>query len=208
MKKTFLIAAFLFSASLAFAGPEPIPLRAAPTPIPVEWYKSGLEAAISGAASYTITPYKEDRYVGHDKIFGGTASLKYFFNEYLGVGLAVSGYDAKAIGSNNKSVWTLPVTFTARYPIGQLAPYVLAGAGAIANGGNSTFREPTGGSFGQKLRFEQKEHDVKFYAQLGAGLQVKLTQNIFLLAQGTFGKIDRPGSNIVTLETGFGYSLP
>jgi hypothetical protein len=208
--KTLLL--LLISSTLAFAGPEPIPLKAAPSPAPASYFKAGeFDLSLGGVGSWTKTEHRFDRYFGADHAFGGTLAAKYFFTENIGAALNFSGYDVRAnpLSKTDKSrrfVGNLPLEVIFRYPIGSFAPYAFAGAGPIFNGGNSTLIEPSG-TIGKKIKFELTEHDVKLLGEGGLGVEYRLTPNWGIFTEGSFGKIDRPHSNFFTTRTGVSFAF-
>ncbi len=230
MKTTIII--LLSAIGIAFAGPEPFSKPMPPPPVqptaaaPGDYFRAGeWDIGVAGQGVWTQTASKQDRYLGLDHAFGGTLDGEYFFSKYFGGGISFSGLSV----DNSNSLETgflggqlpaaIPATGTsgfignvlvravARYPIGQFAPYIFAGGGAIFNGGNSTLVAPNGLT-GKQLKFQAIEHDVKALIEPGAGIEFRLTPNIGIFAEGSFDKIDRPQSNYFGARVGMRIALP
>lgn len=134
-----------------------------------------------------VGPVSKDTFLGKDNAWGGGADLKYFFSKYFGVG--VEGF---VVDADTQLGGAGLATFTARYPIGRFAPYAWMGAGVLAGGGETDrfFYEThtySGGFVtgeGDEFFRDQKiNNDHLFFdGQLGAGVEVRLTCHIGLMA--------------------------
>jgi hypothetical protein len=133
-----------------------------------------------------LGPSTKDTFLGKDNSWGGGVDLKYFWSKYFGVG--VEGF---AVDTETQIGGAGLLTMTGRYPIGRFAPYAWVGAGALAGGGQvdrfyyETHTYSGGFVTGETETFRDekvKNKDVFFDGQLGAGIEVRLTCHIGLMA--------------------------
>ena len=121
--------------------------------------------------------------VHHGDSFVGGISVKYFVNR--NVGLGVSG---EFLDDNSKTA-NLMGTVTYRYPIGtsRLAPFVFAGAG-----GTNTNRDRS---------------DFRFAGQVGAGVELRVTPNVGIIADYNYNFVDGKDNNFGMVRTGMNLSF-
>jgi len=157
----------------------------------------------------------KDTFLGKDDSWGGGMDVKYFWSKYFGVG--VEGF---VVDTETQIGGAGLVTFTARYPIGRFAPYVWAGAGALAGGGridhffNETHTYQGGFVTGEQEFWTDEKinnNDVFFDGQVGLGFEVRLTCHIGIMADFAWnfiagGESDR--LEVVTSPGGTNFTEP
>ncbi len=173
-----------------------------------------------------IVLWTEDRYLGADDAWGGGIDLKYFFQRYFGVG--VEGYglavhrDAPNVVGNpgtdgepvtlhdeDLGVGAILGTFTLRYPVGRFAPYVFAGGGAIFGGGDIAHLEFDGqrGNGQDYYEVYRGGDDTEFLGQFGAGLEVRFTRHIGVMADFNWNVVNGPRNNFGMARSGVTFAF-
>jgi hypothetical protein len=136
-----------------------------------------------GTEQNDIGAVSRDRFINRDNAWGGGLDVKYFWNKHWGFG--AEGF---VIDANDNAAGGGLATLTFRWPIGcsRFAPYVWSGFGATG-GGSHTVRyfieqHPSNGN---EPEFRQdhtlKNTHVNATAQLGGGLEIRITKHIGLM---------------------------
>jgi hypothetical protein len=171
-------------------------------------------------------PWSGDRYLGTDDAWGGGIDLKYFFRHYFGVGVEGFGLavhrDAPAsqinLGQNgspfelrdeDKFVGGLLGTFTLRYPVGRFAPYIFAGLGGIFGGGDVQHLEFDGmqGQGQNYYEVYRGGESTALLGQFGAGLEVRFTRHIGVMADFSWNVIDGQQNNFGMARSGLSFAF-
>jgi hypothetical protein len=128
----------------------------------------------------------KDTFLGRDDSWGGGVDIKFFWSKYFGIGVEGFVVDTETdLGGSGL------VTLTGRYPMGRFAPYIWAGAGALAGGGrvdhffNETHTYEGGFVTGEREFWTNEgvtNDHVFFNGQVGLGFEVRLTCHIGLMA--------------------------
>jgi hypothetical protein len=176
----------------------------APASAPNGWYaERELNLQLWGTYALTANNYNfEDQYLNADHAWGGGLDAKYFFNRHVGIGL--QGYAASATQTVRYANYFLGVTtyptirdqrivgaglatVTLRCPIGnsRFAPYVFAGGGFIAGGGQrlrGEFVNLVGTPAGTNpIRMFLTESKTEAVGQFGGGVEIRLTKHIGII---------------------------
>ena len=173
-----------------------------------------------------ITLSTADRYLGADDAWGGGIDLKYFFHRNIGVGVEAFGLAVHReapdlgtiiIGKNgqvvtphdeDKGIGSVLGTITLRYPIGRFAPYVFAGGGMIFGGGDVENFEFTGAGNGQDyFEIYRGGDSTEALGQFGAGLEVRFTRHIGVMAGFSWNVVNGPQNNFGMARSGLTFAF-
>ena len=173
-----------------------------------------------------IILWTADRYLGADDAWGGGIDLKYFFHRYFGVGIEAYGLavhreapevsiptgtdgNLVTLRDEDKTVGSVLGTFTLRYPIGRFAPYVFAGAGMIFGGGDVRHLEFNGiGGNGQNyFEIYRGGDSTEAVGQFGAGLEVRFTRHIGVMAGFSWNVVNGPQNNFGMARSGLTFAF-
>lgn len=206
MKKLISVAvAVIALASAAFAGGEnysskDVKQTAAPQPF-CDWYANQeWNASLWGSYAFTGADWPDDRYLTVDHAWGGGADFKFFFARYFGIG--VEGYGLGARDTVGAAVGTL----TLRYPIpcSRFAPYFYAGGGVIFNGSEiEAHGEEDDPDFFRTVH----SADAKGTAQIGGGLEFRLTPHIGIIHDFNWNIVDGHDNNFGMVRTGISFAF-
>lgn len=143
-----------------------------------------------------------DRFLNDDDVGGGGVDLKYFFTHNMGVGL-----EGFALAANTRVGGGL-ATFTFRYPIGctALAPYLFGGIGATFGGSESVAAEDR---FDRELFFRRDldQTGAILAGAAGAGLELRVTKRIGIMADFTWYLLDKPDNNFGLIRSGINFAF-
>lgn len=189
------------------------------------WYRSGeFDVQLSGAyASSANTYHYVDKYLRADHAWGGGLDLKYFPNRYLGVGLSgeivsarqsfpyysyFAGQGHYFTEHNRSMIGAGLATVTFRYPIAgsRIAPYVYAGGGAIAGGGE-LLRFQYLGYLGKPpgtnpSRAYTTDGETAAVGNFGGGVEFRVTPNVGLTSEFSWNVVDGRDNNFGTFRSG------
>jgi opacity protein-like surface antigen len=225
MKK--LILSFCTMAALAsvtFAGTEIYSNKNTQSVAPEcpQWYADNeFNLSLSGVYAATGNSWREDRYLGVDHAWGGAVDARYFFHRYFGLGvqgtfLSVNSREifdngfTRTWGAEDKHAVGMALgTFTLRFPIScsRFAPYVWGGGGGIFGGGRTHdfFLDPT-----QPLGIVRREFDrskTKSMAQVGGGLEVRVTPHMGWMTDFSWNIVSGSKNNFGLARTGINFAF-
>lgn len=152
-------------------------------------------------------PTSKDRFLNKDSTWGGGADIKYFWSQYVGIGL-----EGFALDSRNTAAAGL-ATVTLRYPIGcsRFAPYVFAGGGVISGGSHTDHFFHERGDENEPLEIFSdevvNENDVRAIGQFGGGLEIRVTRHIGLIGDFTWNVVDGPDNNFGMVRGGINFGF-
>ena len=186
------------------------------------WY-AAREFNVQLWATYAFTAKdREDRYLQSDHAWGGGLDAKYFFNRYVGVGVegylvsrtaSVTSISATPLGittntvSDTRAIGAGLATVTLRCPIGasHLAPYIFAGGGFIAGGGQEIRHEfvaPAVPFGAPALRTTFVGDATEAIGQFGGGLEVRLSRHIGFINDFSWNVVDGRDNNFGMARSG------
>jgi hypothetical protein len=170
-----------------------------------------------------------DRYIAADHAWGGGIDVKRFFGRYFGLG--VEGYGVEASRTvvdaegpfgifyggtvrthkDFRAIGSALGVFTLRYPLAhsRLAPYLCFGGGAIFGGGErDRFIATSNGAVGSVfITTKHTGSRTEPVAQLGAGLEVRLTPRIGLINDFSWNIINGPRNNFGMVRSGINFAF-
>ena len=231
------LCALIYAGPEQFSGKEM--KQAVEPPAAVQWYADNeWNVSIWGTYVFTanggeeapaqgITLWSSDRYLGTDDAWGGGIDLKYFFHRYFGVGIEgyglavhreppqVSNVDfgtdgtAVTLHDEDRFVGAVLSTFTLRYPIGRVAPYIFAGGGGIFGGGDVQHLEFTGmrGNGTDYFEVYRGGASTELLGQFGGGLEVRCTRHIGVMADFSWNVVDGPQNNFGMARSGLTFAF-
>ena len=216
----------------AFAGEgysgKEIKQVAAPPPCP-QWYADNeFNVSLWGTYIFTGNNWGDDRYIEADHAWGGGGDIKYFFMRYFGVGIegwAASAkrhvFDLEEVGDSDlfftktskdsRVIGAVLGTLTLRYPIPctRFSPYIFGGGGAIFGGGErDTFTIPDE-RLGEPddVRHFHSDSETKALAQVGGGMEIRLTPHIGWVSDFSWNFVDGPKNNFGMVRTGVNFAF-
>jgi hypothetical protein len=151
-----------------------------------------------------INSSSHDRFIDRDNAWGGGADIKYFFSKYWALG--AEGF---VLDTNTNIGGAGLGTFTLRYPIGcsRFAPYAWVGGGVTAGGGHYDEHKGafnilglTQGPIDDIQHFGNKRAEAT--AQFGAGLEVRITPRIGVMADFAWNVMSGPNNNFGMVRSG------
>ena len=154
-----------------------------------------------------VGPTSKDRFLNKDWAWGGGADIKYFWSQYIGIGL-----EGFALDSRNTAAAGL-ATLTLRYPIGcsRFAPYVFAGAGIVGGGSRTDHFFQERGDENEALEgFSDRlvnENDVRAIGQFGGGLEIRITRHIGVIGDFTWNVVDGRDNNFGMARSGINFGF-
>jgi hypothetical protein len=211
-------------ASAALAGTETYSNKNTQAVVPEcpQWYaENEFNLNLSAVYAFTGNPWNEDVYLNVDHAWGGSIDAKYFFHRYLGLGLqgtmlAVNSREnfdngfVRIRGNEDRhAVGSILGTFTFRFPIkcSRFAPYVWGGGGAIFGGGRDhDFALDPAARFGV-VRRDFDSSKTKSMAQVGAGLEVRLTPRLGWTNDFSWNIVSGSNNNFGLARTGFNFAF-
>jgi opacity protein-like surface antigen len=185
-----------------------------------QWYADNeFNLNLSAVYAFTGNPWNEDIYLNVDHAWGGAIDAKYFLQRYFGFGLqatmlAVNSHERFDTGvvrirgdEDRHAVGSVLGTFTFRFPIkcSRFAPYVWGGGGAIFGGGkdHDYALDPTVPS--GVVRRDFGDSKTKSVAQVGGGLEVRLTPRLGWTNDFSWNVVSGSNNNFGLARTGFNF---
>ena len=225
MKKLILsFCTMVALSSVTFAGTETYSSKNTQTVAPEcpQWYADNeFNLSLSGVYAGTGNRWREDTYLGVDHAWGGSLEAKYFFHRYFGLGvqgtlLSVNSREifdngfTRTWGAEDKHAVGMALgTFTLRFPIScsRFAPYVWGGGGGIFGGGRTHdfFLDRT-----QPLGIVRREFDrskTKSTAQVGGGLEVRITPHMGWMTDFSWNIVSGSKNNFGRARTGVNFAF-
>ena len=173
-----------------------------------------------------LGPTKHDTYLETDHAWGGGVDAKYFFAHYFGIGVEGYALDVRQsfphvfipffgpgnngiaeTGHSRTAIGAVLGSFTLRYPIGcsRIAPYLLAGGGAIFGGGQTT--TVSGTAIPDGVISVRSGSRTKMVGQFGGGFEVRLTPHVGLISDFTWNVIDGRDNNFGMARSGINFAF-
>ena len=211
--------------SPAFAGTETHSNKSTQSVAPEcpQWYAdTEFNLNLSGVYAFTANPWTEDLYFNVDHAWGGAIDARYFFHRYFGVGIQGSllsvnsnevfddGFTRFRVRDDDRhAVGSVLGTFTVRFPIScsRFAPYVWAGGGGIFGGGRDhEFLLDSTAPLGV-VRREFDNSKTKSMAQVGGGLEVRLTPHLGWTNDFSWNIVSGSNNNFGLARTGINFAF-
>ncbi len=153
---------------------------------------------------FDVGRLSKDRFLDKRHVWGGGASIKYFWNRYLGLG--VDGFVLDGRNTAGAALGTL----TLRYPIGcsRFAPFLWAGGGGAF-----------GGSYREEFLVQDEQADTAFFddrtihndargiAEFGGGWEFRVTRHIGWMNGFSWNIVDGPHNNFGLARSGLVFSF-
>ena len=187
-----------------------------------EWYAdTEFNLGLSSVYAFTANSWRSDLYLNVDHAWGGAIDAKYFFRRYFAFGLqgtllAVNSHEEFNDGfvrfrgeEESHAVGSLLGTFTLRFPIRctRFAPYAWAGGGGIFGGGrNREFVLDPTAPVGV-VRREFNDGKTKSMAQVGGGLEVRLTPRLGWTNDFSWNIVSGSNNNFGIARTGLNFAF-
>jgi hypothetical protein len=234
MKKIILSLVITFASALSvFAGAEVYSgkemKQVVPPPCP-EWYADReWNVSVWGTYVFAWNDWEDDTYLQSDHAWGGGIDAKYFFHRYFGIGLEGWAVQSRRqtfdfvidppvfideIDHDTRLVGAVLGTFTFRYPFhcSRFAPYIWGGAGVIFGGGerDEIVFDGFGGIGAVPTPLFHTEHhgsETEGIAQVGAGMEVRITRHVGWINDFSYNWIDGRDNNFGMVRSGFNFAF-